>query len=290
MLTSMLRRLVFASLTVGACAPATTPPPSDALASSLAGKTILWIGAHPDDESVVSPLFADVCRERGARCTLFVATRGDAGECGRAGGCAPDLATVRVAEMQRAAAVLGARVIQWDLPDVATGTTQDVAARWSAHAGSTEALRAAFLAAVAPVRPDFVFAFDDRHGSTCHPAHRASAGFAGMLLAAGVVTAAQIYLAESRFDIRPDLSSIGYVSAIATNERAQYNGDILLATARKTAWEVMIDGLRAHESQFDARKIAAFAAAPTAQRRVFFASLPEALANANAPGSRFCGD
>jgi LmbE family N-acetylglucosaminyl deacetylase len=286
----MLRRLVFVSLALAACAPPIAPPARSALADSLAGKSVLWIGAHPDDESVVSPLFADVCRERGARCTLFVATRGAAGECGRAGGCSPDLATVRVGEMQRAAAVLGATVIQWDLPDVATGTPEAVIARWAAHTGSIEALRAAFLAAVAPVRPDFVFAFDERHGSTCHPAHRASAGFAAMLLDAGVVTAAQIYLAESRFDIRADLSSIGYIPAIATRAEQQYDGTQLLASAQKSAWEVMIDGLRAHESQFDARKIAAFTAAPSAQRRVFFASLPEARANPAAPGANACGD
>ncbi len=249
---------------------------------------MLWIGAHPDDESVASPLLADVCRERGARCTLFVVTRGESGDCARAGGCSPDLAAVRVAEMQRAAAVLGATVIQWDLPDVATGTPQAVFDRWTARFGSAAAMQSAFLAAISQVRPEVVLSFDARHGSTCHPAHRASSAFAKMLLDGAVITSSQLLLAETRFDIRPDLSSIGYAPVFLSDATQMYDGQTLLAGARKTAWEVMLDGLGAHESQFDARKLMAFAAAPAVQRRVFFLPADAALAAPDDPRASIC--
>jgi len=60
----------------GAAIDAATDGGADPLVEALAGKRVLWVGAHPDDESTVAPLLGEACRERGARCSFLVATRG----------------------------------------------------------------------------------------------------------------------------------------------------------------------------------------------------------------------
>ena len=42
--------------------------------SDLAGKSILYVGAHPDDEWGVSPLLAEACIDGGAKCHFVVAS------------------------------------------------------------------------------------------------------------------------------------------------------------------------------------------------------------------------
>ena len=79
--------------------------------------SVLWIGAHPDDESLIAPLLAKWCREGGARCGIVVLTRGESGPCLRAGGCLPDLATVRAAEAGAASEYFHADSIILRLPD-----------------------------------------------------------------------------------------------------------------------------------------------------------------------------
>src|SRR5207244_12091704 len=87
---------------------------------------ILWIGAHPDDEILISPILGRECVERGAQCALLVMTRGEGGGSG----------VVRAAEMQRAADMLHATLTHWTFADVMT----DVDATWSAEAGGHDAL------------------------------------------------------------------------------------------------------------------------------------------------------
>src|SRR5204863_829035 len=77
---------------------------------------ILWIGAHPDDEILISPLLGFHCVERGAQCVLLVMTRGEAG----------GPAAVRAAEMQRAANLFHAALTHWAFADV----MGDVDAAW----------------------------------------------------------------------------------------------------------------------------------------------------------------
>src|SRR5713101_6792127 len=96
------------------------------LADQIASRgKVLWIGAHPDDEAIIAPLLGDVCVERGDPCALLVATRGEAGPCELPEGCLPDLATVRTHEMQQAAALYGATLMQWSLPNGSKSTSLD---------------------------------------------------------------------------------------------------------------------------------------------------------------------
>jgi LmbE family N-acetylglucosaminyl deacetylase len=92
----------------------TASPASDA---GLAGRTVLAIFAHPDDESLACGGTLARLGDAGARVILLCATRGERG--GPTGPVRDDaLGLVRVQELRCAAAVLGiAEVILMDHPD-----------------------------------------------------------------------------------------------------------------------------------------------------------------------------
>ena len=85
---------------------------------ALAGKRLLAIFAHPDDESLACGGTLAKCAAEGARVSLLCATLGEAGR--RSPGCSEDvgLGAVRRAELQEAARRLGIDdVILLDHPD-----------------------------------------------------------------------------------------------------------------------------------------------------------------------------
>src|SRR3954466_9614194 len=94
--------------------------PDASLARPLAGRTVLGIFAHPDDESLACGGTLARLADAGARVVLMCASRGEAGSL-----CDPslvpegdNLACVRVRELNDAAAVLGiSDVIILDHPD-----------------------------------------------------------------------------------------------------------------------------------------------------------------------------
>src|SRR5689334_7682364 len=79
--------------------------------------SVLWIAAHPDDETLAAPLLSRLCLDEGLQCSFLVFTRGEKGACLLPGGCRPDLGTVRAAEMARAAKLFHAGLTLWSLPD-----------------------------------------------------------------------------------------------------------------------------------------------------------------------------
>ena len=60
-------------------------------------KRIVWVGAHPDDETVAAPLLARLCLASGVTCTFLVFTKGEGGSCGLAS-CGANLGDFRAAE------------------------------------------------------------------------------------------------------------------------------------------------------------------------------------------------
>ena len=85
----------------------------------LAGRTILAIFAHPDDESIACGGTLARAADAGARVVLLCASRGEAGSvCDAALVPDGDLGRVRTHELRDAAAVLGiAELIVMDHPD-----------------------------------------------------------------------------------------------------------------------------------------------------------------------------
>lgn len=132
------------------------PPSAD---GPLAGKRLLAVFAHPDDESLACGGLLARCAAEGARVTLLCATRGEAGE--RVPGCSDDvgLGIVRRGELHDAAERLGIHeLILLDHPD-------------GELPGENYALfRQEMVVAMRYVRPDAVVTFGP-DGLYWHPDH-----------------------------------------------------------------------------------------------------------------------
>ncbi len=126
---------------------------------SLAGRRLLAVFAHPDDESLACGATLAWCAAEGARVSLLCATRGEAGR--RAPGCLEDvcLGAVRRAELHEAAARLGLDdVILLDHPD-------------GSLTGVDPALfRHEIVLAIRHLKPDLVITFG-ADGLYWHPDH-----------------------------------------------------------------------------------------------------------------------
>ena len=135
----------------------------------------LWIGPHPDDEINIAPLLAQLCASSTNRCALLVLTQGEAGKCKSPGGCLPNLVSVRSQELKSVAVYLNAQFSQLNLGDGTSSHSEGVLLNWSLRMGGANNLINLIQAAISNFRATTVFTFDPRHGTTCHPDHRATA-------------------------------------------------------------------------------------------------------------------
>ena len=217
-----------------------------------APKSVLWIAAHPDDEAVVAPLLSKWCREDGAHCTFVIVTRGDAGACLRSDGCLPDVATVRSSEEGAASQLFHADLILLTLGD-GGGVAQPP---WALSTDVVADL-AHFIEAA---HPELILTFDPRHGTTCHPDHRAIAALT-LEAVKRLSTPPQVYLLETRVAFTPDPFTINFTSATSAADKFD-------AASR---WNAVIEDMQRHPSQFDARWIAAIQQVPSAERALYIA-------------------
>lgn len=233
--------------------------------------SVLWVGAHPDDEVLVAPALAKLCREERLDCHLLVLTRGEAGACLLPEGCWPDLATVRTLEMQQAAALFGAGLTQWDLPD--GGGMPG----WDAASGGHSALVERVAAVLDSRAPDLVLTFDPRHGATCHGDHKAAAALV-LEARAGLATLPVTYLLETRVAVSAAPPDIRY--SPAASARAGAIGYPATADREGTfgTWSYSVAAARLHRSQFSAPTLRALARLPPDQRVVYLANAAIVLA------------
>lgn len=153
-------------------------PPLDALLEAPEAR-ILWVGAHPDDETLAGPLLARACIARRRPCHLLVLTRGEGGRCPERAGCWPDLGAVRAAEMSAVARAYHAslelhRCWNAPLPESSFPPRPAIAARWRASCDPAGVI----AAAIRRFRPTLVLTFDPDRGFTGHPEHQLAARFA----------------------------------------------------------------------------------------------------------------
>ena len=236
-------------------APARRPPPL------LPGTTsVLWVAAHPDDEVLLAPVLSRLCVDEGLHCSFLVLTRGEHGECLLPGGCHPDLATVRTAEMTRAARLYGARLTLWTLEDGA-GQADGSAPDWDAAVGGHVALVASLASFIAASGADLVLSFDPRHGSTCHADHRATGGLVVESLAQAHPSPA-LYFLETRAEVTPSPFSIRFSPA------APAAAGVFAFDATAT-WQTLLQDMQAQPSQFDAPWLRAVKNAPAQQKAVY---------------------
>jgi LmbE family N-acetylglucosaminyl deacetylase len=127
---------------------------------------LLFIYAHPDDESFNVAGIARMYADRGADIALVTATRGDAGRAGEPPICCrEDLPTRREAELREAAAILG----------IGHVTVLDYLDRHLAEAPPDD-IRSQLVGAIRRHRPQIVVTFDPG-GATLHPDHLAISQF-----------------------------------------------------------------------------------------------------------------
>ncbi|AXH96725.1 PIG-L deacetylase family protein [Ornithinimicrobium avium] len=144
---------------------------------------VLAVVAHPDDESFGLGALIDAFARAGAAVDVLCLTRGEASTLG----AAPDLATVRAAELEAAGRALGARSTRLlDLPDGGLGDLDP------------EQVAALVREAADDTRPEGLLVFDST-GISGHPDHVAATG-------AALVTAERLDLPVLAWTLPEDLA------------------------------------------------------------------------------------
>jgi LmbE family N-acetylglucosaminyl deacetylase len=134
---------------------------------------LLFIYAHPDDESFGVAGIARMYADRGAEVALVTATRGDAGRAGEPPLCdRADLPARREAELHEAARLLG----------IGHVTVLDYLDKHLAEAPADK-IRRELVSAIRRHRPHIVVSFDP-DGASRHPDHIAISRFASDAIAA----------------------------------------------------------------------------------------------------------
>jgi len=224
----------------------------------------MWIAAHPDDEVLVAPLLARWCRDGRAHCTLLVATRGEAGPCLLAGGCLPDLASVRSAEAGASSRYFGADAILLSLPDGGGAASPP----WDIDAGGSAELVATIAGFIRAEAPELVLTFDPRHGTTCHPDHRAIAEI--VLESVKLLPAPPlVYFLETRLEVGTQPLVLRFRSAAPA--AIHFDANLPLVATGGPAWNAVAADMERHPSQFDAPWLEAVSRAPAADRAVYLA-------------------
>lgn len=168
-------------LLVSGCGPGPrVTAPGPAFDRYLAQKPrVLWVAAHPDDESMAMGVLTRACLKYGSACHFLVFNRGRGGECCIPEGCHPDLGTVRHYEMRRAARIYHASLEHYDffnatLPVESFPSRPELERKWMQE-GDPAGLVAR---AIRRFKPDMLVSLDPYQGTTGHPEHRAAGRFA----------------------------------------------------------------------------------------------------------------
>ncbi len=226
--------------------------------------SVLWVGAHPDDEVLLAPALAKLCRVERLACHFLVLTRGEAGVCLRPEGCLPDLATVRTSEMQQSAALFGAALTLWTLPD--GGGLPG----WNSASGGHAALVARLTTFLRNLAPDLVLTFDPRHGATCHGDHRAAAELV-IEARAALLQQPALFLLETRVEVTNAPRSVRYFPAASANAGTFGYPATPESAGNAGTWSYSAATARLHRSQFDAATLRALGHLPGTERVVYLA-------------------
>ena len=136
-------------------------------------RSLLYVYAHPDDESFGVAGITRMYADQGADIAIVTATRGDAGRAGEPPLCSRDeLPARREAELREAAAILGIGHVR----------LLDYLDKHLAEA-PPDKIRRELVEAIRRHRPQVVVTFDP-NGANLHPDHVAISRFAGDAIAA----------------------------------------------------------------------------------------------------------
>ena len=245
--SAMVRRLIFILfITVasgcgggggGQNNESSNPPPTQPETS------ILWIGAHPDDEYYVAPYLGEHCVAQNANCKLIVVTQGERGSCKLPDGCHPDVATVRILEMQNAAAHLDAELVLENWGDGTADSTAGVLEQWASLFDGADAMVDWMANEISSFKPDLILTFDPRHGTSCHKDHTAIGNLAYMAAKQIGYDLSKLYLLEH------DMQVFNFSSLVA----APLVEDDLIEVIDVSGfgWSFLADHVLLYPSQFD---------------------------------------
>lgn len=238
-------------------------------------RSILWIGAHPDDELLVAPFLGDACRERGVRCHLLVATRGGRGDCLLPGGCNPDLGTIRAEEMKNAAALFNAALVQGDFPDASATTVAGVIQNWSEKAGGKDRLLDILDRQIRSANVEAVITFDPDHGSTGHVDHRAVGELVRDAIAR-LPLAPTLFFVETQLTVARTAFGLDLSLAPAAGEDVTliYDANEVLAHIAESSWRYVYWDALMHPSQYGIEWLRALESVRPAERRVYLWQVP----------------
>ncbi len=257
------------AISLAACSIAPDPARPEAEASfdfsdHLAGKTLLFVGAHPDDEQAANAFMAEACLFNGASCHYTVVSEARSYGCYLTLGMTDPAACsdLRREEMRASAALTNGTVTFFGWDDLFyahdnAGLDRNIEA-WAAKQGGRETLVARFAAELDAVEPDIVFSLDPRHGVTCNPNHRA----VSILLMEAIGSLAAPSRPELWFE-----NDFMFIEQMTEEERALYtekagyawpaddppfvwyDGNRVLPNGR-TPFDYVADTLKAHASQY----------------------------------------
>lgn len=285
-----LAALASSLLMIGSAHAIDNPSSSGPLAEMMAGKRVLLVSAHPDDEGLFAPLMAEVCRFNGATCHMVVAA--DA----KSPGCIltiklDDLdkcSALRRMETKASAANLNATHEFYGWRDALApwndaGLDRNIS-EWATEAGGREKLVARISETLTNFKPDFLLAFDPRHGTTCHPNHRAIVLLTlEALEKLPVAHRPQVWL-ESDFavpattppDLIPIVESFGIARWPGDKAPATWVDATFALPDGRTGWDYLVDALRLNATQFPDVATGKTTPAPEAKyRRIPFVRLSD---------------
>jgi LmbE family N-acetylglucosaminyl deacetylase len=212
----------------------------------MAGKKLLAVFAHPDDESFRPGGTLALLARRGARVQILTATRGQAGSRGNPPLCSPEeLPAVRENELRCACAALG--ILPPLLLDYQDGQLAEA---------DPEGLAAQILQVVKATRPQVMLTFG-ADGLSGHPDHIAIGQAAAEAFRRAEDVAALYTLAVPR----SLAESLGMKQIRAVPDEA-----IALTVDVSAAWDAKMTAIRCHRTQSGESPILD---APEARQRLF---------------------
>lgn len=130
----------------------------------------------------------------------------------------------------------------------------------AARAGSKEQLVRALQEQIERLRPDTLLTFDPRHGTTCHPDHRATGELALLAAQAAGLPKSALLFVESAVAGVGGSTAPGFHQAVASDSRVQ-----TISTAPAWAVPVHLMGM-VYRSQYFASEVEAVRTIPQSGR------------------------
>lgn len=228
--------------------------------------TVLWIGAHPDDELYVAPILKEICPQSGVSCHLLVATDGGKWH----GSLNPNwtysqVANWRINELYLSASYLNSTVDLIHREDTASNTVIGDLQNWNKSLGGNQndavVLTNLVSAYISQLHPDYIFTFDPRHGVYCQVDHRA----VGLMALASAQQAgfdlSRLFLVESRHTTGAIQSTQTPIWAGFTTMVPSDTAVSVYNAATQGTWSTVTAGQALHASQFSSSTVGYFSAA-----------------------------